>query len=249
MDRQQTAKILALIQETYPHFMDGRTPEATAEIWARMFPAEEYPQVEAAVLAFIACDTKGFPPSIGQIKEKLAQMGAVDEIDEARAWALVMKAMRNSLYNADKEFAALPPTIQRSVGSPSQLRDWGQMDLEVVNSVVMSNFQRSYRVRASYDREVQKLPESVQRVYKLAGDAFSMDRVFLPASDKPEEPPATKPAEEKPMPESVKSIRDNVQKQVLQDQVEAAHNQTRMMMDQMFGIKMPVNSGGGADGQ
>lgn len=162
MDRQQTAKILALIQETYPHFMDGRTPEATAEIWARMFTTEAYPQVEAAVFAFVACDTKGYPPSIGQIKEKLAQMGAVNEIDEAGAWALVMKAMRNSLYNADKEFAALPPTIQRAVGSPSQLRDWELMDLEIVNSVIMSNCLRSYCARASHDREMQKLPENVQ---------------------------------------------------------------------------------------
>ncbi|HPR79507.1 MAG TPA: hypothetical protein PLR69_12990, partial [Candidatus Limiplasma sp.] len=199
------------------------------------------------------------------IKEKLAQMNPANEIDEAKAWALVAAALRNSgggpqsrVYRngafeggkgAEQAFAKLPPEVQRSVGSPAQLRDWSQTDVETLNSVVSSNFMRSYRARAGYVREINKLPESVQRVYKIAGDAFSMDRAFLPASDKPEETPATQPAEEKPMPESVKSIRDNVQKQVLQDQVEAAHNQTRRMMEQMFGIKMPVNSGGGADGQ
>jgi len=232
MNMAETAKIIATIQEIYPHFMDGRTPEKTVTIWQMVFDSEPYKIVSGALVAFVSDDNKGFPPVPGQIKEKIAQMDADNEIDEARAWALVYAAMCKGA--TEKEFNGLPCDVQRIVGSQRILFDWSMMDLETVNSVVASNFMRSYRARAAHTREVKKLPESVQRMYKIAGDAFSMDRAFLPAAEKPD----MEPAEEKPMPDSVKSIMDGVRKKAEQEQIEAAHNQTRKMMKQMFGVEI-----------
>ena len=94
---------------------------------------------------------------------------------------MVQKATRNSLYNADKEFAALPEDVQRSVGSPSVLREWAMMDTETLNSVVASNFMRGYRARAVQVREMQKLPPAVREVFGLLGDTFRLPEARIEA--------------------------------------------------------------------
>lgn len=230
MTLQETMKALALIQECYPHFMDGRTPETTASIWARMFPSEEYPRVEAAIMAFVASDVKGYPPAIGQIKEKLAQMEADNTLDEAGAWSLVAAAMRNGIYGSEKEFRNLPADIQRSVGSANQLREWAMMDTETVNSVVCSNFMRSYRARAGHIREMQKLPEPVRQMYGSIGEAFAFERA-LPAPERAPEP------EPEPAfcPDSVKDVLDTMRKKADADKVESAKKQVAAFM-KGFGI-------------
>lgn len=239
MTLQETMKALALIQECYPHFMDGRTPETTANIWARMFPSEEYAKVEAAVMAFVASDVKGYPPAIGQIKEKLAQMEADNTLDEAGAWSLVAAAMRNGIYGSEKEFRNLPADIQRSVGSANQLREWSLMDTETVNSVVCSNFMRSYRARAGHVREMQKLPEPVRRMYGEIGDAFSIDRA-LPASQDEVNQPDPEPSQ---CPEAIHEIAAELRKKVDAERVESVKKQVAAILKN-FGI----HTGGDAHG-
>ena len=238
MNDIETRKALSLLQECYPHFMDGRNFDATRAIWSNMFPSEEYQRVEAAIMAFVASDVKGYPPAIGQIKEKLAQMEAQTEVDEAGAWALVAKAMRNGIYGSEKEFAKLPYEVQRCVGSPEQLHDWAMMDVETVNSVVSSNFMRSYRARAGHMREMKKLPDTVRSMYLAAGDAFAFDRA-LPAPKKQHEP------EPEPVacPDSVKNVRDAMRKKADADKVDDAKRKVAELMNR-FGIPRAGDSDG-----
>jgi len=83
---------------------------------------------------------------------------------------LVAGALRNSVYGADDEFRKLPPAVQRTVGSPSQLKEWALMDAETVQSVVASNFQRSFQVCQKREDDYQKLPGAVKSfIAELAG--------------------------------------------------------------------------------
>ena len=72
------------------------------------------------------------------------------------------KALRNSFYGAAEEFAKLPPIVQRLVGAPAQLKEWAAMDTKTVQSVVASNFQRSYQTRVKSDKEFQALPPAIR---------------------------------------------------------------------------------------
>ena len=127
-----------------------------------MFGTEEYALVAAAVKSLIEGDEHGFPPHIGAVKAKLRLLAGGEEPTEAEVWNLVSKAIRNGLYGAKDEFDKLPPAAQRVVGSPEQLRSWAMMDSETVQSVVASNFQRSYRQIAPREREIAKLPPDVR---------------------------------------------------------------------------------------
>lgn len=175
MDDVETSQILAVIADVYPQYSKGRNPESAIKLWQTLFAEESYQEVNAALLAFISTDEKGFPPAPGKLKAIIADAKLPDsETTEAEAWAMVAKATRNSLYHSAEEFARLPETVQRVVGSPSMLREWAMMDSETLNSVAASNFMRSYRARVWHVRESMKLPPSVKQALGALSSALRM---------------------------------------------------------------------------
>lgn len=175
MDRAETTKLLALIRATYPMFYrDAPDMEAVVSIWQDMFAGDPFIAVQAAFKAFVTTDTKGFPPHIGALKERIDTLKQKDELTEMQAWALVKKALKNGYYGHNDEYAKLPEDIQVCLGDAKMLRDWSQMDTETVDSVVASNFMRSYKARAGHAKEMRKLPEDVRKLFMDLGDALAL---------------------------------------------------------------------------
>lgn len=177
MNRIDTIKLMTVLQTAYPQFYAKKSDEEMNDainLYMDMFQDEPAELVAMAVKALIKTRTSTWPPSIGEINEKIMQITQPEEMTEQEAWALVSKAIRNSAYNSAEEFAKLPPVVQRLVGSPSQLREWGQMDSDTVNSVVASNFQRSYRARAKNERDYLALPSSVKSYMAALADGMKM---------------------------------------------------------------------------
>lgn len=165
MTKKEMAEILALMQANYPDDFRGMSDSAMTgkiNLWFMQFRDDEYRDVLAAVMAHIATDTSRFMPPIGVIKAKLTEIRLPEELTPQEAWEMVSRATRNSTYNSGEEFAKLPPVVQRLVGSPMQLKEWAAMDTETLQSVVGSNFQRSYKVRAAKEREFLALPANVK---------------------------------------------------------------------------------------
>lgn len=172
MNKKEAAQVISIMQANYPDSFKGQTDEmvmAKITLWAKMFEADNANEVTAAVMAHMATDTNRFMPPVGVIKDALLKLRQPEEMTEQEAWGYVAKALRNGIYGAQQEFDKLPPVIQRIVGSPNQLRDWAVMDADAVQSVVASNFQRSYRARAKNERETLALPESVKAVIAQIG--------------------------------------------------------------------------------
>ena len=185
MTREETIKVLAVLKAAYPAFYRGMKADelnGIVNLWASQFEGDDYKTVGAAVQAHIATDTKGYPPHIGAIKEAIRKITQPDKMSEMEAWGYVASALRNSGYNSVAEFDKLPPVVRRIVGSPSQLREWAMMDSDTVQSVVQSNFMRSYRVRAQHEREYLALPENVREL--MAQLAGSMAIPALKESDR-----------------------------------------------------------------
>lgn len=168
MTISQTAQMMAILRAAYPRFYIGMTDEdaeAALNLWHGFFADDDASLVSDAVKAFIANDTKGFPPSIGQIREKLDTINqAVNgfELTPQSAWGLVKRAMKDSAYHAAERFDELPEVVREVVGSPSQLHDWAVSDDGVSESVLASNFQRSYAARAEQHRTIRRMPGDVR---------------------------------------------------------------------------------------
>ena len=165
MTVEETAKILTLIQVEYPHSfakLDERQMALKAELWEREFKEDPVEQVYTAVRMLFE---SGMPyaPNIGDIRKKMQILRQPDgELTEAEAWAMVSKACRNGSYGYMEEFAKLPPEVQRAVGRPEQLKEWAAMDEDVVQSVIASNFMRSYKAVAARKKEEDLYPGALR---------------------------------------------------------------------------------------
>lgn len=168
MTRQETARVLTELSINYPDTDRNLSDKARAvkiEMWASAFADEPYELVTAAVRAHAINSADRFAPNIGQVKEAIRKLTHPDELTEAEAWALVLNAVKNSGYEARAEFDKLPPLVQRAVGSPNQLREWGMMDSGEFQSVVASLFQRSYRTMQARTAEQEKTPEKIRAYF------------------------------------------------------------------------------------
>ena len=166
MTKKEMAEIFTMMQTNYPdEFKDKSDSYINGKInlWLMSFRDDNYTDVLTAVMAHINTDTNRFMPPVGVIKAKLVEIRTGDEMTPQEAWELVSRATRNSTYNSGEEFDKLPPVVQRIVGSPMQLKEWAAMEADALQSVVASNFQRSYKVRASKEREFLALPSAVQQ--------------------------------------------------------------------------------------
>ena len=172
MTREETIKILSVLRGAYPAFYRDITKqeaESTIGLWMSMFEEEPYELVGAAVKAFISGDGKGFPPAIGQIKERIRQITQPEEMTEQEAWSFVSKAISNSIYGSEEEFAKLPPEVQAVVHDPGQLRQWARSPADSVETVIASNFMRSFRAKQKASKEYMALPTSVKNLMIAAG--------------------------------------------------------------------------------
>lgn len=176
MTRKEASKIVAVITSQYPQFYKGMKDDDTDGIistWAELFQEDDYSVVSAALRAYLASDTTGYPPAIGQIKEKIRMMTKKPQMSETEAWDLVRKAIMKS--DKRKSFSELPELIQRCVGSPTILRDWGLVDIEQFNTVIASNFMRVYRTKSQEKAEYEKIPASVRRALPQIDGLFLID--------------------------------------------------------------------------
>lgn len=185
MTRDDTIDLLTILKAAYPNFyrdMTRKDADHVISLWSEMFKDDPVELVALAVKRHIATDTKGFPPHIGAIKDAIVKIQQPQDMTEIEAWNIVRKAIRSYSWDAKEQFDKLPPVLQRLVGSPNQLVEWGQMDAETVSSVVASNFQRSYKARAAHEREFLALPAEVKAAMAQIGTG--MEIPTLPEPEK-----------------------------------------------------------------
>lgn len=168
----ESRKIIAVLMATYQNYKPIDTNLA-AEVWADMTEEYTYKQVDMALRMYMKTDTTGFAPTPAQIIDRIHTLTTPGELNEAEAWALVRKALRNSGYNAEEEFAKLPPIVQRAVGFADQLRDWALTD-DLNHEVVMASFQRAYREERQKAMDLKKMPQMVRdMVAKINENSYS----------------------------------------------------------------------------
>lgn len=164
MTRDETIKILMVVQAAYPNY-NPQDKTITVNLWSEMLEEFSYQQVNAALKAYIRTDKSGFAPSIGDVVDKVQTIFGAESENDAEAWNLVWKAIKSSgeFERAKRNFENLPEIIQKSIGSPGQLMEWAltqNLNIEVVSS----NFKRTYRTELQRKQEIQKLSPDVLKL-------------------------------------------------------------------------------------
>lgn len=170
MNKQETAQLIIILKTAYPNWARKQEDDeilAMVGIWTEMLGEYDFKIVQAAVKSLLSSNK--WPPSISEVidKIKFIQSGGKKEMTEQQAWALISSAISNSSYNSVGEFEKLPKQLQDVVRTPQQLKNWALMDMDTVQSVVSSNFMRSYRSVVKNDKEFEALPCDVKNQIEM----------------------------------------------------------------------------------
>lgn len=196
MTNEGVVKLLLTMTRAYPTYRPSDI-EATAKVWKSMLKDYDDHEIALALEAFIKSDTKGFAPAIGQLIDLITV--DADELSEMQAWDCVSRAIRNGNYGAEYEFDRLPEAVQIAVGSPVQIREWAKTSVDSIQTVVQSNFLRSYRAVLERQKKIDKMPDELKKLYQktVARLQYHTEEAEDPAPDGI------------PMPEELKAIVDN----------------------------------------
>lgn len=165
MNRQETSKIVASITAAYPNHFKGYTTQQIDSLintWCMVMDDYTYPQASAGLKIFLASDTKGFPPSPGQVIDCILKITKPEsaEMSEGEAWHIARKAIERGSAWAEEDFEKMPPNIQKALGSPANIRSMAT-DSEYNEEVAKSQFLRAYRSILTREREEAKIPSKV----------------------------------------------------------------------------------------
>lgn len=166
MNKRETTEILALLKVAYPQSFSKLTQtdlQVMVNLWQRQFDEYEQKEVARAVDAIISSDTNAFAPTIAKVKEMISKIRAPHIGIEIEAWNCVRNAIRRSSWWSEEEFEKLDEDLQKLIGSPSVLREWATMSSEQIETVVASNFQRSYKAYIAKKEEFIMLPSYIKK--------------------------------------------------------------------------------------
>lgn len=161
MTREETVKIIRIMCDCYPNYKPNNLSE-TVDVWNMMLDEYSYNQVSIALKAYVTSDTSGFAPSVGEIVAKIQLVLQPQELDGMAAWGLVSKALRNGTYGAVEEFNKLPPLVRQAVGIPDNLKNWATSDYQTIETVIQSNFLRTYETVVKRANEINRMPDNIK---------------------------------------------------------------------------------------
>lgn len=164
MTREETKVLLRAMSTAYPNYKIENLKE-TIDLWQLMLSDYEYKDCLLSLKSYIANNTSGFAPSISHIIDGIHT--AKEIISDAypaetEAWSLVDKALSNGNYHAQEEYDKLPELIKKTVGSPNMIKMWAQVDREELETVVQSNFMRSYRENVKKAKTINRMPTEIK---------------------------------------------------------------------------------------
>lgn len=172
MTRDETVEIIRIMCDCYPNYKPNNLSE-TVDVWQMMLDEYSYNQVSIALKAYVTSDTSGFAPSVGEIVAKIQLVSQPQELDGMAAWGLVSKALRNGTYGAVEEFNKLPPLVRQAVGMPDNLKNWATSDYQTIETVIQSNFLRTYETVVKRANEINRMPDNIKSlIEKTNADSY-----------------------------------------------------------------------------
>lgn len=175
MTKNDVAELIMILKEYYPRDVESTNIETKVSAWHLLLRDYEKNIILNAALAFVSTDTKGFMPTPGQIINKISVIRKSDnDMTEMEAWGHISKAIRNSTYNAKEEYDKLPDILKKCV-TPELLRDWAMVEGDDVQTVIQSNFLRTFRVKRESIKEFEALPKSVQKFSLALAEKMALE--------------------------------------------------------------------------
>lgn len=180
MDNTSIKKLIAVMISAYPnHFKSYTTADIDNLVmaWGMVLEDYTYEQASNGLKVFMRSDTKGFPPSPGQVVDCILKVYQPPDnnLSADEVWYKVVKATENSLYNSESEFEKLPEIAKKIIVTPARLRELALTDGDTLHSVEKSLFFRSFRAQIEREKENAKIPQSIKSLVSFTAAKIGMN--------------------------------------------------------------------------
>lgn len=172
MTRDETKKILMSIECSYPNWKPHGDLSFMVDIWCDDLKDFSYEEISTALKAYKTTNTSGFAPDVGQLINKVYQIGKNGYENPLSVWGKVIRAIQNSSYDADTEFAKLPKLAQKVIGNPTALHTLA-MNKDFNEDVEKAMFVKEYRKQMEEQEELDRLPNDIKAILELEDHKIS----------------------------------------------------------------------------
>lgn len=132
MDVEDIKQILSMLRAEY-----GTKVICTVErvkVWKMMLGAYDRNDVVLAVAELMG-EARQFPPTVGEINQKVIQNKIGIQEDWSSLWDAVMRAGNRSLYHAAEEADKLPKRALRAIGGVEGLKELARSSTDNISTI------------------------------------------------------------------------------------------------------------------
>lgn len=168
MTKKETAQIYAILEIVFPNMYKNVNKVDGINAWHILIGEYDYGMVSKALESILRTSTSQFPPTPGQLIEEMRYInskldGNKNDISSEEAWEMVHRIICDSTYGVkDEMWNALPEVVKYTLRSKSWFKGKGMMDVATVDSVVKSNFLRTFNSAKNEFQKIQKMPTDVR---------------------------------------------------------------------------------------
>lgn len=166
MNGKEVKEMIEFLQAVYPTYYRSLTQEAMDKYlvsWTVVFEPFDARDMFAGCRAYISANTTGFPPDPGSIVAYANKVrNPADDGSGIEAWNLVRRAVNSPRDQYQAAFDVLPDTVKKIVGSPATLMAWGNVEEAEFDTVIQSNFLRSYEALVQKQNVERRIPDSLK---------------------------------------------------------------------------------------
>lgn len=170
MTRDDTKKMIMYLRTAYTGFLENVDLTAAVNVWHDAFKDVDVRVASEAVSNYVK--TVPYTPTIAGIMKQVELIK--DSQTDTDYWAMIQKAIGNSLYNSKEEFEKLPEICKSFVGSATALREMAMAETGLVNTVIKGQFLKRVEAIREHQNVQKGLPVSVtlalERAKYLEGD-------------------------------------------------------------------------------
>lgn len=161
MTKEECKQLLMTMEIIYPNFK-VEDKANTLKAWHLILQDYDPKYIEMGLKIYVTSSGSAFAPSIAELIEAAKRPEELQMVDSSTAWSLVRKAISRGLYYAKEEYEKLPELAKEVVGSPAQIRSWAELETREIDTVVWSNFKKSYESLKEKKKQISMLPADVR---------------------------------------------------------------------------------------
>lgn len=161
MTREDVKELIKAIMTYYPNFLkEEEDVSEKVDAWYFIFKEDDADLIRMALASYVSNTSSSFAPVPGALRNIAYDLIHSNDMDENEAWQLIKKAYMKGASEASNEFKKLPLLIQKTIGTPSYLRDLAYS----CNEYSEGQFKKMFKATAEREKYLAMLPSNIRAV-------------------------------------------------------------------------------------